>query len=221
MRPLPALYAVLWVAACLGFAVLAAFAAANDTFPADVWLTHRLQDVHSAAFADVLNWTEDMAQVPAIAFITLAAALGALYAGGRGPAVLVAATLIARPLNSVIKEIVERPRPSAELVRVHDQPSDFSFPSGHAHNALLLYGLLFYLAAVYVPAAWVRLPLQALCLWLIIGNGLERVYAGDHWPSDVLGGFYIGALLLAALIAVHRLVIAPRRGVTGGAAGRS
>jgi membrane-associated phospholipid phosphatase len=40
------------------------------------------------------------------------------------------------------------------------------------------------------------------------------VYVGHHWPSDVLGGFVLGALLLALLIALDRLVFAPRASVT-------
>ncbi len=110
-----------------------------------------------------------------------------------------------------LKEVVERPRPSPALVSVDQQPGDFSFPSGHANTALVLYGLIIYLAAVYVPNPWLRVPLQGFCLWVIIGNGLQRVYVGHHWPSDVLGGYYLGALVLAVLIAVERGVLRPLR----------
>jgi len=37
--------------AALGFAIVAAFAAATDYFPADLWLAHRLQDIDAAAFS--------------------------------------------------------------------------------------------------------------------------------------------------------------------------
>jgi undecaprenyl-diphosphatase len=43
---------------------------------------------------------------------------------------------------------------------------------------------------------------------VIVVTGLERVYVGDHWPSDVVGGYYFGALFLAAIIWVEREVVA-------------
>jgi len=118
-----------------------------------------------------------------------------------------------RLLNSGLKELVQRPRPSPELVQVGGQPPpSFSFPSGHADGAVVLYGLLFYFVTVYVPVPWLRLPLQALCLWVVLFTGMERVYVGHHWPSDVVGGYWQGALVLAGLIALHRLAVLPRRG---------
>jgi undecaprenyl-diphosphatase len=120
----------------------------------------------------------------------------------------------ARLLNSGLKEVIERPRPSPDLLGASDQPSSFSFPSGHAEGALVLYGLLFYFAALYVRNIWLRLPVQAACLWVILFTGMERVYSGHHWPSDVLGGFYFGALVLTALIAFDRLALSRSRPVT-------
>jgi len=221
MRPFPAIYAIVWLIALAGFVAMAAFAAAHDTFAADVWLTHRLQDIHSGAFTNLLDGTEYLARVWVIAPLTVLAAVAFYYIAGSGPAVLVLATLVARPLNTVVKEIVERPRPSAALVRVENQPGDYSFPSGHAHNALLFYGLIFYLATFYLPHRRLRLPVQALCLWAVIGNALQRVNVGDHWPSDVAGALYLGGLALAALIAAHRLYLAWREPGTGSATVRS
>ncbi len=206
LRAGPALYVALWLAALAGFLAMAAFAAAHDTFPADEWFGHRLQDRRAEVLSRILDWTEDLVQVPEVPVLLLA---------GRGQAVLLAGTLVARPLNSLVKDIVERPRPASGMLEFIRQPSDPSFPSGHAANALLLFGFIFYLATVYVANPWARLAVQALCAWAVIGNGLERVYEGHHWPSDVLGGYYLGAIVLALLIAAHRLALAPRRRVTG------
>ena len=211
MRLHPGVAIAAWLLAVAGFVVMAVFAAAHDTFPADLWLTHRLQEIDSSALASVLNWTEDLARVPLVFLLTLLFAAGFLVLAGPGAGMLVLATALARPFNSAMKEVVERPRPSPGLAPAEQQPGDFSFPSGHANTALVLYGLIIYLAAVYVPNPWLRVPLQGFCLWVIIGNGIQRVYVGHHWPSDVLGGYYLGALVLAVLIAVERGVLRPLR----------
>ena len=210
--PAPGLIA-LWLAALAGFAVMAGFAAAYDTFPADVWLSNRLQDIDWPVFARMLDWAEDFADLPLVAAVVLAGAAGLILAGGREQALLLVASNAVRLVNSGLKEIIERPRPPP-LGANSDLPSSFSFPSGHAEGAMVLYGLLIYFAAAYVPQAWLRLPVQAFCVWVILFTAMERVYVGHHWPSDVLGGLYFGALAVAAFIAVDRVVLRARRPVT-------
>jgi membrane-associated phospholipid phosphatase len=39
--------------------------------------------------------------------------------------------------------------------------------------------------------------------------GVARVYAGHHWPSDVLGGYMLGGLLLAVTIHLYRTRVQP------------
>ena len=204
----------LWLAALAGFAVMAGFSAAYDTFPADVWLSNRLQDIDSPVFARMLDWAEDFADLPLVAAVVLAGAAGLILAGGREQALLLVASNAVRLVNSGLKEIIERPRPPPLLGADSDLPSSFSFPSGHVEGAMVLYGLLIYFAAAYLPQTWLRLPVQAFCAWVIVFTAMERVYVGHHWTSDVLGGLYFGALVVAALIAVDRVALRARRPVT-------
>lgn len=205
MRVHPRVVVALWFAALAGFAVMAAFAAAHDTFPADVWISHRLQDVHWSAFSDALDWTERVGGLPYLVVVWLAAAIAAFFLAGRWQAALIIVSMAARLTNTGLKEIVERPRPSPMLVETSQQPESYSFPSGHAQGAIVLYGLIFYLAAVYLGWRWLRLAVQAACVWITAVTGLQRIYFGEHWASDVIGGFYFGAIILAVLIAAERL----------------
>lgn len=207
MRSAPAAFGALWLAGLAIFLVMAVLAAGNDTFPGDVWLARRIQDLDWRPFATLLDLAEELAEMPLLAVAVGAAALFFLAVAGRRRGLLMLAPLVLHPLNAAAKELVERPRPSPDLVAVQQQPDSFSFPSGHAQAALVVYGLIFYLAAEHVVDRRIRLPLQAFCLGVIVLTGIERVFVGHHWPSDVVGGFLLAALILGAIVAFERLAV--------------
>lgn len=182
---------------------MAFFAAASDTFAGDLWATRQLQSVDSDIFATPLDWTEDLAQSPLVMIVAGGAAIAFWLAGRLDAAALMLATQAARLAVPPLKETIERPRPSPDLVSASNAPSDFSFPSGHSFSAMLVFGLLFYLVSAHVRPAVPRTALQAGCVWVIAATGLERVYVGHHWPSDVLGGFLAGGLFLALSAWLH------------------
>jgi membrane-associated phospholipid phosphatase len=197
--------AALWLLLLAGFAVLSGFAAAYDRFPADIWLAHRLQELDATSFMRAMDWAEDLTDTPWIIVVWLGAAAALLVAARRWEALLLLATVLGRLVNVGVKELVERPRPTEDLVVVSESPSSPAFPSGHADGAIMLYGLLFYFITLFVPHPVLRRVGQAACLWVILFTGMERVFVGAHWPSDVLGGYYLGGLMLAVLVAAHRL----------------
>lgn len=96
-------------------------------------------------------------------------------------------------LNRWIKDAVGRPRP--EFTRL----KSLSFPSGHAMMSLIGYGMLAYVLAVTLPRAGARVVLVAVLVLLI---GFSRLFLGDHYFSDVLGGYAAGAVWLGIWIAI-------------------
>lgn len=102
-------------------------------------------------------------------------------------------------LNSLIKLVVHRQRPSA-YTPSNDLLYSYSFPSGHAAGAMLAYGLLAYIVWRKVSNLYVRLLVLIMSGLLIIGIGVSRVYLGNHYPSDVLVGWTVGALGLAIIM---------------------
>jgi len=113
---------------------------------------------------------------------------------------VIALGLVARFLNNLLKDIVDRPRPSPEQVHVDEVLSTSSFPSGHANNAVILYGLIFFVATVFIPSKWIRRSVQAVCIAVTIWTCIDRVYSGYHWPSDVIGGYLSGIVILGLLV---------------------
>jgi membrane-associated phospholipid phosphatase len=91
-------------------------------------------------------------------------------------------------LNALVKDVVARPRPflSTDITSV-TTPDEYSFPSGHAQNAALFWGLL----ALHFRRRWFHAVAAAVTLLV----GFSRLYLGVHFPSDVLAGWLAGFLL--------------------------
>jgi membrane-associated phospholipid phosphatase len=194
-----------WAAGAVLFALMSAFAALRDTFPGDLFLSHRWQDVDVPALGGALSFVNAVGSPVAAALIAVGAALFALVRRRWLEAVLILLTFVPHGLQSGIKELVGRARPSDELVRVTEQASGPAFPSGHVVGAVVLYGLLLYLAPRLIGSHPLRLVLQLFCAFMIVATGPARVHAGAHWPSDVVGGYLLGFLCLALLLAVDRV----------------
>ena len=108
------------------------------------------------------------------------------------------ALLLAIIVNLVLKRWINRPRPAGDhLVEV----MTLSFPSGHAMSAMAFYGFLVYLAWRYADRGWLKIALTLLCVSVILGIGISRIYLGVHYPSDIVAG-YLGGLFWAAFCIV-------------------
>ncbi|MFH1086306.1 MAG: phosphatase PAP2 family protein [Chloroflexota bacterium] len=102
--------------------------------------------------------------------------------------------LLSAALNAALKIAFHEPRPYwlAPGLTVWRGETSFGLPSGHAQNAVALWGLL----AASLKRRGVGLALVAL----IVLIGLSRLYLGVHLPGDVLGGWLLGGLLLWAFV---------------------
>ena len=151
--------------------------------------------------AEALTWLGNSTPT-----LVIASAAGALLLSARHRmlAGLLVGAVALRALSPVIKDLIERPRPSPELVDVANQLSTASFPSGHVLGATLLYGFLAYAAEFAIVNERVRRIVQAGCVSMMLLMGYARVELGEHWPTDVLGGWLIGLLMVMTLAWVHR-----------------
>lgn len=97
-------------------------------------------------------------------------------------------------LNGFLKYLFEWPRPSQEIPGIgYFSPKNFGFPSGAAQTSFLLGGLFIYFFK-NKKIAW---PLGLFYILLI---SFSRVYLGVHYPIDLLGGWFFGAILLLIFI---------------------
>lgn len=103
-------------------------------------------------------------------------------------------------LNTLLKAVVGRQRPTSGLVNVVQQINSPSFPSGHVMHYTVFYGFLIFILVTLFRPSWGRNLLLGIFIALIVLVGPSRVYLGEHWPTDVLGAYIIGGLCLVPLI---------------------
>jgi undecaprenyl-diphosphatase len=115
-----------------------------------------------------------------------------IFAGWKGKkiaVIIIISFLIIIPLNIVFKNFFERNRPPVEKQEIHvPQKTDFAYPSGHA--SIVAAG------AVILIILYRRQRELIFSIALAFEAGLvclSRIYVGDHYFLDVIGGVFLGA----------------------------
>ncbi|MEO8030818.1 MAG: phosphatase PAP2 family protein [Gemmatimonadota bacterium] len=99
-------------------------------------------------------------------------------------------TLSGWALNLLLKQLIGRPRP--EVIPHLGRAGWYSFPSGHAMLAPLVYGVGAVLLAALLVHRGGRIALRVGAVLLILSIACARIYLGVHYPSDVLAGLLAG-----------------------------
>lgn len=106
--------------------------------------------------------------------------------------------------NVLLKNLVARIRPydATSLVRLLiEKQDDFSFPSGHTGSAFAVAGVI----ARRMPKKY-GVP----CILFAALQGFTRLYAGVHYPSDVIVGAVNGSMIAAAVVHTERMLLLRR-----------
>lgn len=183
------------------FIGLAAVAKTTPYFSIDLQISRSLQTINFPGFANMMTVLSDsgwgMPLYLSLALITLLL----LFLGKKLAALfIILISLLDAVLFFGIANLVNRPRPSSNLIRVDFPIKVGGFPSGHVLLCTLIFGFLIYLTAVYMKNSVLKTSLIIIFSCLIISIGVARIYSGQHWPSDVLGAYLLGSIGLFASI---------------------
>ncbi len=158
--------------------------------PIDIRITSFIQSVNWGPIVyplELINVTAGYWQV-----LVGIIAIVALFIVERRAGWLMLIGSISSLLDNIIKLLVSRQRPTVDLVHILTPASGYSYPSGHAvfftwMSFMLAVPLAPRIKPVYRPIIWL------LATTVIVLTCIARVWAGDHWPSDVVGGVLLAA----------------------------
>ena len=190
------------LAALVSIGALSFLAARYDTFPGDMDVLTKLQGLRSGRLDTAAVWVTSLTTLRVAIVSVFALSFLLWYFHRRGDAMICLMLFIPQGFGYGLKMLVDRPRPDFALLT--SPPGSPAFPSGHAVHALVLFGLLIYLAGELITPRWARLTVQGGLVLAILGVGASRVYLGVHWPSDVLGGYLLGGFCILAIIWIRQ-----------------
>jgi undecaprenyl-diphosphatase len=191
--------AIALLAAALGLSLLAA---TNDRLPGDAWLARHAQDLG--------DWFEPFAEAArAVTTTQTVLVLGVflfgllVWRGERRLGLTCIGVFAVLPLlQAGIKNVVDRPRPAADLVERRANFTSESFPSGHTMSGTVLLLLVSMALLALVPHRGTRLVAICLAAAVLAVSMIGDLYLGMHWPSDVLGGLLWGCAVVAGVAAL-------------------
>ncbi len=115
-------------------------------------------------------------------------------------AFFIALTLFSGVISRILKILIDRPRPTDDLIRIIDVAKYQSFPSGHVFLYVIFFGFLIVLMSqIKEINLAVRITVIVISAFLILTIPVSRIYLGAHWFTDVLGSILLGLLMLFIL----------------------
>jgi undecaprenyl-diphosphatase len=187
------------------FGVLTFLVKTMPSFAIDLQITRAIQQINYPLFTSLMSlvsWPGFSPQSMIITGLIIAVIYG-LGLHWEAVAALFAA-LFSTGVNLLVKDLVQRPRPTSGAVNVIATLHSYSFPSGHVMFYLGFFGFIGFLAFSLLKPSLKRSALLVFIGALVALIGISRIDLGQHWASDVLGAYLLGSLTLVVIIQFYR-----------------
>ena len=120
-------------------------------------------------------------------------------------------TLFTYLCNTLVKAIIDRPRPILENQWMTETSS--SFPSGHSMTSMFFYGIMiFFIFKSARPTKNQKIALITTNVIIVLLIGFSRIVLGVHYFTDVVGGFILALALVN--LAIYIYYILDKKGFT-------
>ncbi|WP_297820463.1 phosphatase PAP2 family protein, partial [uncultured Lactobacillus sp.] len=147
----------------------------------------------------ILGNTSTITTITVILFLILLIAKKNIYA-----AFLATVMIFANLSNWILKNIIQRPRPSVKHLIY---AGGYSFPSGHSVGSCAFCGVLIVLTIFAVKKNWLKSILIIILSLMPLLIGYTRIFLHVHYPSDVLGGFLEALFYLFLILTIYQYLI--------------
>lgn len=188
-------------------AALAVLARKRPHNALDLEVTRAVQSIHMPGYDPLMNvlcWSGYMPQV--LGEVGLVVLLLVLAKRPRAAAALAVATSGIAVVGYSLKKVVNRHRPTRDLVKVANPDLDggtLSFTAGHVQAYVSVLGFLSYLILNQERRAGWQNALLGVFSFLIALIGPSRLYEGAHWFTDILGGYLFGFIWLIVAVRLY------------------
>lgn len=166
--------------------------------PDEAWDREMFAGIHAGVDQSMIRWASLVTHLGGWIPLTIVGVLAVVYLAvkrRRRAALLLVILFGGRMAVELHKLLAGTPRPPIAGEVLHN--ASLSFPSGHAANSMITYVAI----ALLVPVAQRNRAIAvALAVALSLVIGLSRVVLGVHWPSDVIGGWAFGLLIILILM---------------------
>jgi len=163
----------------------------------DAALASQLQGLRAPWLDSVMMMASALGDGGQRTAVTVLAALYLLWRRRWRWALALALAMIGSALiTPAFKTLFHVARPSA----LYSGAEAYSFPSGHATSAAVLYLTLAWMASRALAPRWRPLAWLLAAIAILV-TAVSRVYVGAHWPSDVVAGMALGGALASLAIA--------------------
>jgi len=189
----------------VAFAVLTFLVKTMPSFAIDLQITTAIQQINFPFFTSLMSLISWPGFSPQSMIIT-GLIIVLIYSFGLHWEAVMAlfAALFSTGVNLLVKDLVQRPRPTSGAVNVIATLNSYSFPSGHVMFYLGFFGFIGFLTFSLLKPSLKRSLLLVFVGTLVTLIGVSRIDLGQHWASDVLGAYLLGSLTLAVIIQFYR-----------------